>query len=93
MGTGLGLANVDATVKEHGGWITVEMELGRGRSFESICRLRPRGTKGLWLLWDQGEISKFKVQSAKFKLECESILPNADKQQLPIRCALASSRL
>jgi signal transduction histidine kinase len=33
LGNGLGLANVDATVKDHGGWITVESELGRGTEF------------------------------------------------------------
>jgi signal transduction histidine kinase len=33
MGTGLGLVNVAATVKAHGGWITVESALERGTEF------------------------------------------------------------
>ncbi|MDB5047349.1 MAG: hybrid sensor histidine kinase/response regulator [Fibrobacteres bacterium] len=33
LGSGLGLANVAATVKAHGGWITVESALERGTEF------------------------------------------------------------
>ncbi|MDB5103460.1 MAG: Blue-light-activated protein [Fibrobacteres bacterium] len=40
-GSGLGLANVDATVKDHGGWITVESEPGRGTEFRIHLPLLP----------------------------------------------------
>jgi two-component system, cell cycle sensor histidine kinase and response regulator CckA len=74
-GTGLGLATIYGIVKQHGGWVSVESEVGRGTTFkiyfpasvenihepppEIVFNQLPRGTETILVVEDEAPVRKF----------------------------------